>query len=60
MTVLLAYVRTPEGDAAPAPAREEARLRSTGAVVVNATRPAADLYERVSSGSRKAFRHLSV
>lgn len=39
MTVLLAYIRTPEGDAALAAAVEEARRRSTDAVVVNVTRP---------------------
>ena len=39
MTVLLAYIRTPEGDAALDEALEEARRRSTDAVVVNVTRP---------------------
>lgn len=43
MTVLLAYVRTPEGDAALAVAVQEAQLRSTDAVVVNITRPQADI-----------------
>lgn len=40
MTVLLAYIRTPEGDAALAAAAEEAARRSTGIVLVNVTRPA--------------------
>ena len=40
MTVLLAYVPTPEGDAALAAAIEETRRRATGAVVVHAPRPA--------------------
>lgn len=35
MTVLLAYVATPEGDAALAAAVDEARRRSTGALVVH-------------------------
>jgi nucleotide-binding universal stress UspA family protein len=41
VTVLLAYVSTPEGDAALAVAVQETQLRSTGAVVVNITRPEA-------------------
>ena len=40
MTVLLAYLPTPEGDAALAAAIEEARRRDTGAVVVHVPRPA--------------------
>jgi nucleotide-binding universal stress UspA family protein len=40
MTVLLAYVPTPEGDAALAAAVEEARRRATDAVVVHVPRPA--------------------
>ena len=40
MTVTLAYLFTPEGDAALAAALEEAQRRSTDVVVVNVTRPA--------------------
>ena len=40
MTVLLAYLPTPEGDAALAAAVEEARRRGTSAVVVHVPRPA--------------------
>lgn len=43
MTVLLAYVRTPEGDAALTVAVQETQLRATDAVVLNVTRPQADI-----------------
>jgi len=49
VTVLLAYIRTPEGDAALATAVEEARLRSTGVVVVNVTRPASEVDSPLSA-----------
>ncbi len=43
MTVVLAYIRTPEGDAALEAAVSEATTRSTGVLVVNVTRPVADV-----------------
>lgn len=43
MTVLVAYIRTPEGDAALAAAVQEAHWRATDAVVVNVTRPVAEV-----------------
>jgi nucleotide-binding universal stress UspA family protein len=49
VTVLLAYIRTPEGDAALATAVEEARLRSTGVVVVNVTRPVSEVDSPLSA-----------
>jgi nucleotide-binding universal stress UspA family protein len=49
VTVLLAYVRTPAGDAALATAVEEARLRSTEVVVVNVTRPASEVDSPLSA-----------
>jgi nucleotide-binding universal stress UspA family protein len=41
VTVTLAYVFTPEGDAALAAALEEAKRRSTDVLVLNVTRPPA-------------------
>jgi nucleotide-binding universal stress UspA family protein len=49
VTVLLAYIRTPEGDAALAVAIAEASRRETGVVVVNVTRPAAEVDSPVSA-----------
>jgi nucleotide-binding universal stress UspA family protein len=49
MTVLLAYVHRPDGDAALAAAVDEARWRATNAVVVNVTRPAAELHAPISA-----------
>jgi hypothetical protein len=40
VTVTLAYLFTPEGDAALAAALEEAQRRSSDVLVVNVTRPA--------------------
>src|SRR4051812_32761425 len=49
MTILLAYIHTPEGDAALTVAVEEARARATDAVVVNVTRPAAEVQSPISA-----------
>lgn len=49
MTVLVAYISTPEGDAALSAARDEARWRSTNAVVVNVTRPVGEIDSPMSA-----------
>jgi nucleotide-binding universal stress UspA family protein len=49
MTVLLAYIRTPDGDAALAAAVQEARWRGTDAVVVNVTRPVSEVDSPMSA-----------
>ena len=49
MTVLVAYISTPEGEAALSAARDEARWRSTDAVVVNVTRPVAEVDSPMSA-----------
>ncbi|HEX3222009.1 MAG TPA: universal stress protein [Nocardioides sp.] len=49
MTVLVAYIRTPEGDAALTAAVDEARWRGTSAVVVNVTRPVAEVDSPLSA-----------
>ena len=49
MTVLLAYISTLDGDAALAAAVDEARRRATNAVVVNVTRPVAEVDSPMSA-----------
>lgn len=49
MTVLVAYIHTPEGDAALAAAVDEARWRGTDAVVVNVTRTVAEIASPLST-----------
>lgn len=48
MAVLLAYLPSPQGDAALAVAIDEARQRATSAIVVNVTQPAAQVDAPVS------------
>jgi len=49
MTVLLAYIHTPDGDAALTAAVDEARWRATKAVVVNVTRPVVEVDSPMSA-----------
>lgn len=49
MTVLVAYIHTPEGEAALNAALDEARWRATDAVVVNVTRPVAEIDSPLST-----------
>jgi nucleotide-binding universal stress UspA family protein len=49
MTLLLAWIHTPDGDAALAAAVQEARWRATNAVVVNVTRPVAEVSSPMSA-----------
>ena len=49
MTVLLAYIHTPAGDAALTAAVQETRWRATDAVVVNVTRPVAEVDAPISA-----------
>jgi nucleotide-binding universal stress UspA family protein len=49
VTVLLAYIHTPDGDAALAAAVREARWRATNAVVINVTRPVAEVDSPISA-----------
>jgi len=49
MTVLLAYIHTPDGDDTLAAAVHEARWRATNAVVVNVTRPVGEVDSPMSA-----------
>ncbi len=49
MTILLGYIHTPEGDAALNAVVHEARWRATDVVVVNVTRPVAEVDSPISA-----------